>query len=445
LAIGRTATKSITWFRRKELGMGWFSFVTGKRRAWYDSVNVASRDFKANPYRFYARLRAEAPVCRVPLPGGHQVWLVTRYDDVAMVLKDERFVKDTANVYTRAQEAKQPWFVRLLRSLRRNMVNLHPPDHTRLRALVSKAFTPRLVEELRERIQRLAEELLDRVQDRGLMDLIRDYALPMPTTIIAEMLGVPVRDRHQFRRWLNATGSATSSIWGMVQAAPNVWFLTRYIRKIIKNRRADPRDDLVTALVRAEEAGDTLSEGELVAMIFLLLVAGYETTVNLIGNGMLALLEHPDQMEKLCNDPALIKPAVEELLRYGNPLECATDRYAREDVTMGGVTIRRGEVVFAAIASANRDEGQFPNQDTLDITRDPNKHLSFGLGSHFCLGAPLARLEGQIAIGTLLRRVPNLRLAIAPGAVRWRPGLMFRGLEALPVAFNKQGQGRNRH
>jgi cytochrome P450 PksS len=208
----------------------------------------------------------------------------------------------------------------------------------------------------------------------------------------------------------------------------------RYTRKLIKARRAQPRDDLVSALIRAEEAGRQLSEDELVAMVVLLLVAGHETTVNLIGNGTLALLEHPDQLEKLRDDPSLIRPAVEELLRFGSPVEAATERFAREDVTIAGVTIPRGEMVLAVIASANRDERQFANPDKLDITREPNRHLAFGLGAHFCLGAALARMEGQIAIGTLLRRAPGLRLAVEPGALRWRPGLVLRGLKALPVS-----------
>jgi cytochrome P450 PksS len=220
----------------------------------------------------------------------------------------------------------------------------------------------------------------------------------------------------------------------------------RYIRKFIRKRRTNPQDDLVSALIRAEEAGDTLSEGELAAMVFLLLVAGHETTVNLIGNGVLALLEHPDQLAKLRNDPTLIKPAVEELLRYSSPVEMATERYAREDVHFAGVTIPRGEMVFAVIASANRDERQFPHPDALDLAREPNRHLAFGLGTHFCLGAPLARLEGQIAIATLLRRFPDLRLTLPPEKLSWRRGLLLRGLEALPVAFGKQsaeGNGRS--
>jgi cytochrome P450 len=213
--------------------------------------------------------------------------------------------------------------------------------------------------------------------------------------------------------------------------------LLRYIKKQVKSRRAEPKDDLLSALVLAEEAGETLSEDELLAMVSLLLIAGHETTVNLIGNGTLALLEHPDQMEKLRGDPALVKPAIEELLRYDSPLETATERFAREDVSIAGVTIPRGEMVFAVIASANRDPAQFERPDTLDLAREPNRHLSFGQGVHYCLGAPLARLEGQIAINTLLSRSPDLRLAVPSETLRWRRGLVLRGLEALPVEFTK--------
>src|SRR5262245_34008685 len=414
--------------------MGLFSWLTGKGRSpFHEPVNVASPAFKANPHPFYARLRAESPVYRMTLP--ETAWLVTRYDDVVTVLKDERFVKDTANALTPQQAANQPWFRQVFKSLKRTLLNVDPPDHTRLRGLVSQAFTPRLIELWRDRVRRLTDELLDGVQERGEMDLIRDYALPLPTTIIAEMLGVPVADRGRFHRWSSAIVSASSSTWMLLSAVLNARALIGYIRQIIKRRRADPQDDLVSALARAREAGEALSEEELLAMIFLLLVAGHETTVNLIGNGTLALLEHPDQMEILRSDPGLIKPAVEEFLRYGSPVELATERYAREDVTLAGVTIPRGGMVFAVIGSANRDERQFPHPDALDIRREPNRHLSFGLGTHFCLGAPLARLEGQIAIGTLLRRFPQLRLAVAPGELRWRGGLLLRGLQSLPVAF----------
>jgi cytochrome P450 len=416
--------------------MGLLSFLTGKRRSPHlDPVNMGSREFKADPYPFYARLRAEAPVYRVRVPPGETAWLFTRYDDVAMVLNDERFIKNRYNAVKWEQEGWARKLMRLkwLRWLQRSMLHLDPPDHTRLRALVNKAFTPRLIERMRERIQGVADELLDHVQDRGRMDLIRDYAVPIPTTIIAEMLGVPVEDRHKFRRWSRSL--FVTSTWELLQAVPSILAIFHYVRQIIKKRRANPRDDLVSALALAEQAGDRLTEEEVLAMVVLLLVAGHETTINLIGNGALALLEHPDQMEKLRNEPALIKSAVEELLRYASPVEMATERYARADVTIAGVAIRRGEMVLPVLASANRDERQFPNADVLDLSREPNKHLSFGLGTHFCLGASLARLEGQIALSTLLRRAADLRLAVTTSALRWRPGFITRGLEALPVAF----------
>lgn len=230
---------------------------------------------------------------QVSLPGGQSAWLITRYDDVLAALKDARLVKDRTQALTPVQASKQPWVPAFFRPLTRNMLDLDPPDHTRLRALVHKAFTPRLVELLRERIQRLTIDLLDWAQSRPSIDLIRDYALPLPTTIIAEMIGVPAGDRHRFHRWSSAIVSSTSSSWGMLRAIPAMVAFLRFIRRFIALRRAEPKDDLLTALVAAEEAGDRLSDDEVVAMIFLLLVAGHETTVNLIGNGVFALLQHP--------------------------------------------------------------------------------------------------------------------------------------------------------
>jgi cytochrome P450 PksS len=398
-------------------------------------VDISSAAFKANPYPYFARLRTEAPVHRVPLPGRQVAWLITRYEDVAAMLKDPRFVKDRRHVQSPEQAAREPWIPGFLKPLQQNMLDLDEPDHTRLRGLVHKAFTPRLVEQMRERIERLANGLLDQVRDRGRIDLMRDYAVPIPTTVIAEMLGVPVEDRHRFQRWSSALVTANPTWWGTLTLIPNAWALLRYIRKQIRARRAAPRDDLITALVQAEEAGEKLSEDELVAMITLLLIAGHETTVNLIGNGTLALLRHPDQLARLHDDPKLIRPAVEELLRYDSPLMTATERFAREDVTVAGVTIPRGEMVFAVIASANRDDRQFPHADTLDIGREPNRHLTFGHGAHYCVGAPLARLEGQIAIGTLIARAAELQLAVPPEGLRWRRGLVLRGLASLPVAL----------
>jgi cytochrome P450 len=403
------------------------------------NVNIAGSEFKADPFPVYRRLREQAPVYRVTLPDLQLAWLVTRYDDVVTVLTDERFAKDAFRVLSKERLAASPWLARmltpLLMPLARHMLNRDPPDHTRLRALVQQAFSPRLVEGMRGRIETLADDLLDRVIRRGRMDLIADYALPIPTTVIAEMLGVPVGDRHKFHHWSSAMLSAGASRFGLLRAMPSALRFMRYIRRLIQTRRANLSDDLISALITAKEASERLSDDELLSMILLLIVAGHETTVNLIATGMLALLEHPDQLERLRSEPGLIKPAVEELLRFTAPVETATERFATEDVELAGVKIAQGDLVLAAIASANRDESRFINPDTLDITREPNKHVAFGQGIHFCLGASLARLEGQTAINTLLARTRNLRLSVDPSTLRWRSGLVLRGLKALPVSF----------
>lgn len=397
-------------------------------------VNIVSPEFKANPFPFLTSLRASALVYRTTLPDKSPVWLLTRYQDVNALLKDERFAKNRRSVMTPEQLHKLPWVPPMFRPLERNMLDLDQPDHTRLRALVHKAFTPRLVDEMRARVQTLADELLEGVARRHEMDLINDYALPLPMTIITEILGVPTTDRHKFHKWSNAVVSLSSPN-ATVRVIPSVWMFIRYLRRFFKMRRADPQDDLASALIQAEEAGDKLTEDELLAMVFLLLIAGHETTVNLIGSGVLALLEYPDEMERLRRDPSLIKTSVEELLRYTAPVFMTTERYAREDVTLHGVTIPRGEMTLGVIGSANRDEKVFENPDQLNITREPNKHLSFGQGIHFCLGAPLARMEAQIAINTLLRQIPNLRLKVPLDSLRWRPSMILRGLDSLPVLF----------
>jgi cytochrome P450 len=399
-------------------------------------VDVTNATFKANPFPFYAQLRTEAPVfpVTVPMPTRQRAWLVTRYSDVQDVLKDARFAKNPYNAMSPEQLKKRPWIPPMFKPLEQNMLDLDSPDHTRLRALVHKAFTPRLIEQMRDEIQTLTDELLDAAEPRGGMDLIADFALPLPLTIIGRILGVPAKDNDKFHRWTKTLLSAGTSM-NYVVFIPTIMRFVGYLKKLIKERRAHPKDDLVTALVQVKDGSDQLSEDEVLAMIFLLLVAGHETTVNLIGSGSLALLEHPDQLEKLRSEPAIIKPAIEELLRFVCPVEMATERYAREDITIAGTTIPRGELVLAVLGSANRDANYFDNPDSLVVTRENNKHLAFGLGTHYCLGAPLSRLEGQIAISTLIRRMPNLRLSIAPDQIRWRGGIILRGLEALPVSF----------
>ncbi len=402
-------------------------------------VNVVSREFKANPFPFYAQLRAEAPVYSLTIPVRGKAFYVTRYDDVLALVKDERFVKDTRNVPAGDQTALPNWMPPFMRPIAQNMLSLDAPDHTRLRGLVHKAFTPRLIDEMRGWIEALSNQLLDDVAEKGRIDLIEDYALPIPTTVIAQMLGVPVEDRHKFHHWSKAIVSMGSgSTFGALKMLPNLYAFVRYIRGLVKQRRANPQDDMISALVEAHESNDQLSEDELVGMIFLMLVAGHETTVNLIGNGTLALLENPAQLALLRDNPALIKSAVEELLRFTSPVETSDERYAREDVTIAGVTIPKGSLVYGVIASANRDPEQFENPDVLDITRENNKHLAFSQGIHYCLGAPLARMEGQIAFNTLLRRLPDLQLAAPVESLRWRPSLMLRGLESLPVTFTPQ-------
>jgi cytochrome P450 len=399
-------------------------------------VDIVSAEFKANPFPFLATLRATEPVYRTTLPDKTKtpVWLVTRYEDVCALLKDERFLKNRRSALTPKQIRQLPWVPPMFRPLERNMLDLDQPDHTRLRALVHKAFTPSLVEQMRARVQTLADKLLEGVASRGEMDLINDYALPLPMTIITEILGVPTRDRHKFHKWSKAVVSLSSPN-ATARVIPSVWMFIRYLRHFFKVRRRSPRDDLASALIQAEEANDKLSEDELLAMVFLLLIAGHETTVNLISSGTLALLEHPDEMKKLRGEPALIKSAIEELLRYTAPVFMSTERYACEDITVHGVTIPQGEMTLGVIGSANRDENVFENSDVLDITREPNRHLSFGQGIYFCLGAPLARMEAQIAISTLLRRMPKLRLKVPPDSLRWHPSMILRGLDALPVVF----------
>jgi cytochrome P450 len=394
-------------------------------------INLVSPEFKADPFPFYARLRAQQPVCRVNIalaPGLGEAWLVTRYNDVVTVLKDSRFAKN------REHAAKKPWLPEFVKPLERNMLDLDEPDHGRLRTLVHKAFTPAMVERLQPRIQRIADQLLDAVEPKRAMDLVRHFALPLPLTVIVELLGIPAQDQDRFHVWSKAA-LRPPSLFNTVRAMPSIWAFMRYLRRLFRELRVTPREGLLTALVQVEEAGDRLSEDELLAMAVLLVIAGHETTVNLIASGTLALLEHPEQMERLRGNPALIGPAIEELLRFSNPLETATMRFAREDVTISGTTVPCGALVLAVLASANRDEKQFDHADHLNLARENNRHVAFGLGAHFCLGAPLARLEGQIAINTLLRRLPKLQLAVPVKALRWRATPVLRGLESLPARF----------
>ena len=394
--------------------------------------DIASPRFKADPYPTYARLREEAPVYRTALGRRRGAWLLTRYADAEALLRDPRFAKDPANARGEGGRSDAIWMPGFMRPLARNMLDLDAPDHTRLRALVQKAFTPRMVEAQRPRIEALVDELLGPALRSGRIELVGGFALPIPLTIISELLGVPEREQQGFHRLTTRILSA-SGLADVVGLLPSVWKLFRYLRRLFAARRADPRDDLITALVQAEEAGDRLDEDELLGMVFLLLAAGHETSVNLIGSAALALARHPEQAAALRADPALVRPAVEELARFTSPVELATERYAREDLEIEGVAIRRGEMVLGVIGSANRDPAVFAAPDALDLAREPNRHQAFGIGVHYCLGAPLARLETQVALAALVERAPDLRLGVPAERLRWRRHVFLRGLRELPL------------
>ena len=385
--------------------------------------------YKANPYTFYAQLRDEAPVQKTMLPNGVEVYLVTRYQDVQAGLKDARFVKDIHN-------ARPPGILEKLGIDLgiSNMLRADPPEHTRLRSLANEAFKPVYINQMRGHIQDIANQLLDTVQAAGRMDLIADFAFPLPITVISEMLGVPAGDHQKFREWssdLIASGALSSENFHL---GPGLLQLGNYVRQLIADHRRHPREDLVSQLIAAEQDGDRLSDRELLSTVILLLIAGHETTVNLIGNGMLALLQAPDQLAQLQNNPTLIKPAVEEILRFVNPVQIV-NRYASEDIEIAGQKIPRGSHLQLVLAAANHDPAYVPDPDKLNITHGEARHVAFSQGIHYCLGAPLARLEGEIAFATLLRRLPGIHLAVAPEQVEWRPAFELRGLKALPVAF----------
>ena len=372
-------------------------------------------------------MRQEAPVFRVAMPF-FRVWLLTRYDDVVALLRDERLSRNVV--------AKIRWMPRFARVMMLdNMLGQEPPDHTRLRKLVSLAFTPRRIDALRGQVEKVCEELLAAAPSGRDFDVVAGYALPLPLTIIAELLGIPPSDRPRFHALVRGSlpGGAPAGIFDIPRSLPYVWLLMRYFQSLFAERRLRPREDLFSALVQAEEAGDRLSTDELLGTATLLLLAGYETTVHLISSGTLALLQHPGERARFVGDPGLAESAIEELLRYTSPVEMTPPRVALEDVTLGSVTIPKGGLVSSVLGSANRDESQFAEPERLDLGREPNRHVAFGVGHHFCLGASLARLEARIALQTLFRRWPAMRLSHPAESLRWRPALPLRGLDALPV------------
>lgn len=406
-------------------------------------IDITAAAFKADPFPTYTLLREHAPVHEVRFPLHGTAHLVTRYSDVAAALRDPRLLKNRRDAQTPEQLAGTRAMPRLLAPLEDGLLSLDGERHDRLRALVHTAFTPRRIELMRDEAQHLADELLDaalaKAARTGQFDLVADYARPLPLTLIARILGVPERDNHRFHAWTTALFSLTDG--NPLLKMPSVLLFLRYLRRLIAQRAAHPTDDLISALAVARDQDDRLTTDEILNTVVLLLTAGHETTVSLIGTGTLALLTHPDQLARLRADPAvtgsdgpsIMATAVEELVRYVVPAETATERFAREDLEIAGTTIPRGSLVLAVVASANRDPAQFADPDALDLTRSPNRHLSFGQGMHYCLGAPLARLEAGVALPTLLRRVPDLRLATPVDELTWRGGPILRRLTSLPV------------
>lgn len=387
--------------------------------------------YKSDPYVFYAWVRSQSPAYLTVLPNGVEAYLVTRYEDVLAGLNDERLIKNIRKARPQSLLSKLGTGLQLSNT---NMLRADPPEHTRLRALAHAAFTPRMVHQMRVHIQEIAERLLDAVQPHGKMDLISDFAFPLPITVIAEMLGVSGADEDKFRAWSTALISSGALSRETTHMVPEMFPLVQYVTHMVQERTQTPQDDLISQLIQAEQDGDRFSENEVIGTTIMLLVAGHQTTANLIGNGILALLQHPEQLERLKQDPTLIQPALEEILRFANPAQMV-NRFAAVDLEIDGVPIPKGSHVMLVVAGANHDPDFVEEPEELNVTHSDAKHLAFGQGIHYCLGAPLARLEGEIAFTSLLRRFPNLRLANPDAALEWFPAFELRGLSSLPVVF----------
>lgn len=402
-------------------------------------------EYVQDPHALQRQLREEGPVTQIEMLDGYQAWLVTRYDDVRAALNDQRLSKDWRKVLP-ADDAGSGADAASASAdggmLSRHMLNSDPPDHSRLRRLVSRAFTARRIEDLRPRVVAITGELLDDLADcsgggagdgvAGEVDLLESFAFPLPVTVISELLGIPASDRDKFRAWSAAVVSSVATPQELEVAAAE---MIAYFTEAMAAKRGDPgADDLLAALLHAqEEDGDRLSVPELISMVFLLLVAGHETTVNLVASGMLALLLDPAAHARLRADRSLLPGAVEEMLRYTSPVNHATLRFTTEATTIAGTEIPAGQIVLAGLSSANRDPSRFAAPEAFDIERDTGGHVAFGHGIHFCLGAPLARLEAEVAFGGLLDRFPAMTLAVPESDLTWRSSTLIRGLETLPV------------
>ncbi|MDA2164391.1 MULTISPECIES: cytochrome P450 family protein [Bacillus] len=399
-----------------------------------DGINLASAQFKEDAYEIYKESRKKQPILFVNQVEIGKEWLITRYEDALPLLKDNRLKKDWTNVFS--QDTKNMYLsVDNSDHLTTHMLNSDPPNHSRLRSLVQKAFTPKMIAQLDGRIQRIADDLIGDIERKGTLNLVDDYSFPLPIIVISEMLGIPKEDQAKFRIWSHAVIASPETPEEIKETEKQLSEFITYLQYLVDMKRKGPKEDLVSALILAESEGHKLSARELYSMIMLLIVAGHETTVNLITNTVLALLENPNQLQLLKDNPKLIDSAIEEGLRYYSPVEVTTARWAAEPFQIHHQTIQKGDMVIIALASANRDETVFENPEIFDITRENNRHIAFGHGSHFCLGAPLARLEAKIAITTLFNRMPKLQIKGNREDIKWQGNYLMRSLEELPLTF----------
>lgn len=399
-----------------------------------DGINLASAQFKEDAYEIYKESRKKQPILFVNQVEIGKEWLITRYEDALPLLKDNRLKKDWTNVFS--QDIKNMYLsVDNSDHLTTHMLNSDPPNHSRLRSLVQKAFTPKMIAQLDKRIERIADDLISDIERKGTLNLVDDYSFPLPIIVISEMLGIPKEDQAKFRIWSHAVIASPETPEEIKETEKQLSEFITYLQYLVDIKRKEPKEDLVSALILAESEGHKLSARELYSMIMLLIVAGHETTVNLITNTVLALLENPNQLQLLKDNPKLIDSAIEEGLRYYSPVEVTTARWAAEPFQIHHQTIQKGDMVIIALASANRDETVFENPEIFDITRENNRHIAFGHGSHFCLGAPLARLEAKIAITTLFNRMPELQIKGNREEIKWQGNYLMRSLEELPLTF----------
>lgn len=393
-------------------------------------INLTSSDFNLNKYAYYKWLREEAPVYKGKM-SLLNVYFISRYEDCVNILKDPRIIRNRSRA-TGGGRLPIP-IPKSLVPLVQSMILEDEPEHRRLRNLVHKAFTPRNIAKLGKRIENITHELLDKAETKGQVELKEAYALPIPVTVISEMVGVPDEDMSKFSGGMKILTNGLSG-WSLLRTI--FWDLrglNKYVRELIAQKRREPQDDILSALIAAEDEGQKLTEDELVSMVFLLVMAGYETTVHLIANSVVTLLQHPEQLERLRSHPELMESAVEEVLRYNGPIQSTKPNYALEDVTLHGVIIPKGSMVMPLCGAANHDPAVFENPEVFDIARSPNRHLGFGHGIHYCLGAPLARLETKIALTNLLERSPNLRLAVAPEEINIQQMPLWHRYERVPI------------